>query len=203
MEKQQLLDLGLDEEIAKQVLVIHAKDIQSANAKTATAEQERDGLKEQIGERDKQLKELQKNVGDNEELQAQIKSLQDSNSQVAKDYEAKLEAQAKDFQIENALVGAGAKSVKAVKALLNLDDVKVNGDKVEGLEDQLNGLKDSDGYLFKEEEPTGNNGPQVQITGSGNPSGGGKGSFDISKASYKEALAYKQEHPDEFGALNK
>lgn len=170
MEKQDLLDLGLEEAAAKQVLVLHAKDIQAANAKTATAEQERDDLKGQLGERDKQLTKIKQSAGDNEELKEQIKTLQDTNKQTATDFQAKLDKQARDFKIEQALSNAQAKNPKAVKALLDLEEVKVDGDQLLGMEDQLKALKESDGYLFEDTEPDGNQSKGgVHIFPKGNP----------------------------------
>lgn len=182
MEKQDLLDLGMDEELAKKVLIVHAKDIQAANAKTATAEQERDDLKGQLGERDKQLTKIKQSAGDNDELKEQIKTLQDTNKQTATDFQAKLDKQARDFKIEQALSNAQAKNPKAVKALLDLEEVKVDGDQLLGMEDQLKALKESDGYLFEDTEPDGSQSKGgvhifpsgVHIFPKGNPSRGDK-----------------------------
>ncbi|GEN48947.1 phage scaffolding protein [Ligilactobacillus pobuzihii] len=203
MKKQELLDLGVDEETVKKIMAIHGKDIQAEQAKTASAEQERDGLNDQIAERDKQLKDLKENVGDNDDLKQQIKSLEDTNKQVKDDYQAKLDQQAKDFKVENALVGAGAKNTKAVKALLDLDKVTVDGDNLKGLDDQLENVKAGNDYLFKQEDTNNHDGPTVTITKKGNPAGGGDGKFDISKASYKDILQFKQDHPKEYEEATK
>ena len=170
MEKQDLLDLGMDEELAKKVLIVHAKDIQAANAKTATAEQERDGLKTQLSERDGQLATLKKSAGDNDELKEQIKSLQDANKESTANYEKQLAKQKLDYKIDTALQGAKAKNPTAVKALLKLDNVSVDDkDNLVGLDDQLKGLKESDGYLFGESTSQSTS---KKIFPTGNPNGG-------------------------------
>ena len=75
------------------------------------------------------------------------------------DYEAKkkeiednskieLEAVKKDSKIEIALINAGARNIKSVKANLDLDKVKLDGDKLFGFDEQLEALKKSDAYLF-------------------------------------------------------
>ncbi|MCT6821268.1 MAG: phage scaffolding protein, partial [Lactobacillus panisapium] len=51
--------------------------------------------------------------------------------------------------VDSALSKAKVRNSKAAKALLNLDDVKLNDKgEVEGLDDQISSLQKSDGYLF-------------------------------------------------------
>lgn len=59
-----------------------------------------------------------------------------------------LEAVKKDSKIEIALINAGARNVKSVKANLDLEKVKLDGDKLLGFDEQLEALKKSDAYLF-------------------------------------------------------
>jgi hypothetical protein len=60
-----------------------------------------------------------------------------------------------------------------VEALLNKDSIKLDGDKLLGLEDQLKALKESDAYLFEGEQqprkPTFSHG-QHQTTPGSEPS---------------------------------
>ena len=42
MKKEDLIALGIDEEIAKSVMALHGKTVTQLNAQVATAEQERD-----------------------------------------------------------------------------------------------------------------------------------------------------------------
>lgn len=55
--------------------------------------------------------------------------------------------------IEISLLSSKARNTKAVKALLNLEEIKLDGDKLLGLDTQLEGVKKSDPYLWAEEEP--------------------------------------------------
>lgn len=121
-------------------------------------------LEAQISERDKQLKDLSKNNKDNEELTKQLEQLQLSNKKTKEDYENKIASIQFDYALEGALTGAKCKNNKALKALLNLDEVKYQDGKLEGLDTQLEGLKKEASYLFEAE----------QQGGSGfNPPGGG------------------------------
>lgn len=105
-------------------------------------------LEKQISDRDKQLKDLSVKAQGNEELTKQIEELQLSNKQIAKDYEDRINKMQFDNALEGALTNAKCKNTKALKALLDIDNVKLNEGKLEGLEEQLNKLKESDSYLF-------------------------------------------------------
>lgn len=106
--------------------------------------------KKQLEERDKQLQELGEKAKGNEELTAQIEELKKQNETTKQEYEQKLQQQAFDHVLENSLAGVKVKNVKAVKALLDFDTIKLDGDKLKGLDEQISKLKESDSYLFEE-----------------------------------------------------
>lgn len=110
-------------------------------------------LKQTIKERDEQLQDLSGKAQGNEDLQKQIEKLQEDNKQAAEAYQQKLDKQAFDFALEKAISGAEARNPKAVKALLDVDSIKLDGDKLLGLDEQLKGLKESDSYLFGGDDP--------------------------------------------------
>ena len=91
------------------------------------------------------------------------------------------------------------KNIKAVKALLDIDSIKLDGDKLLGLDDQLNGLKENESYLFEQEQKP--NSPT--IVAPGNPQGGTGGANPFSKDSWnltEQGKLYK-ENPDLYNAL--
>lgn len=57
-----------------------------------------------------------------------------------------------DSAVDLALVGSRAKNTKAVKALLDADIIKLDGDKLLGLDEQLTKLKTEAAYLFEEQQ---------------------------------------------------
>lgn len=137
------------EEIDKQVSEAIGKDFVSKtdfNAKNDAAKQ----LAEQLKDRDGQLEELKK--VDAEGLQKRIEELQELNDNTKKDYESKLEQVQFDHALENALSGAKARNAKAVKALLDMEGLKLNNGEIVGLDKQLETLKADNGYLFEGEE---------------------------------------------------
>jgi hypothetical protein len=131
------------------------------------------GLKKQLKDRDAQLAELGEKAKGHEELTAKINELTEANKKTEADYQKKLDQQAFDFALKSALTNAKAKNPKAVEALLNKESIKLDGDKLLGLEDQLKALQKSDAYLFEAEQqpskPTFSQG-QHQTTPSGEPS---------------------------------
>jgi len=105
-------------------------------------------LETDIAERDKQLEQLKAAAGSNEELKKQIETLQAENQKAAEEWQAKMAQMQLDFAIEKALTAAKAKNAKAVKALLDMEKVKLDGEQLLGLDDQLKTLKETDPYLF-------------------------------------------------------
>lgn len=84
-----------------------------------------------------------------------------------------------DSAVNMALVEAKAKNPKLAKAALDMSVIKLDGDKLLGLTEQLDTLKQSDGYLFETEqktEPDTQKGAFVFNTG-GNHGGGDADAF--------------------------
>lgn len=112
-------------------------------------------LEKDIQDRDKQLDDLKKAVGSNEDLKQQIEKLQADNKKAAEDWQAKVAQLRLDFAIEKALLEAKARKPKAVKALLDLSKVKLDGDQLIGLAEQIKELQKTDSYLFVDATPSG------------------------------------------------
>lgn len=108
-------------------------------------------LETQLAERDKQLEELKKIDADG--LQAQIDTLQKENKAAKDEHEKQINSIKLDNALELALVNGKAKSTKAVRAMLDMEKIKLDGDNLLGIEDQLKALRESDGYLFDDADP--------------------------------------------------
>ena len=107
--------------------------------------------KKQLKDRDTQLEDLKGKANGNEELSAEIERLKAENTKVSQDYEAKINQINFDTKFEKALDEYKPKNNKALKALLDMEKVKLDGDAFLGLEDQIKSLKESDSYLFEPE----------------------------------------------------
>lgn len=85
-----------------------------------------------------------------------------------------------DSAVNMALVEAKAKNPKLAKAALDMSVIKLDGDKLLGLTEQLDTLKQSDAYLFEAEqkaEDPNKSGAFVFSTGGNHEGGGGADLF--------------------------
>ena len=123
-------------------------------------------LEADLTARDTQLEELKKAAGTSEELKKQIETLQAENKKAGEEWQAKMAQMQLNFAIEKALAAAKAKNAKAVKALLDMEKVKLDGDQLLGIDEQLKALQQSDQYLFGD---SGKVGGGTNPPGVGNP----------------------------------
>lgn len=165
MKKEELIDLGVAEDVAKQIMALHGKTVTGLNANLATAEQERDQFKEQLDTNQTELNTLKDSAKGNDDLTAQLTELQSKFDQVSTDSESKLAAQKKDFAIQLALKEANSVDEAIVLGLLDKDTIKVTEDGLQGFKEQLDALKESKAFLFQEAKPD----PTPQIVAGGNP----------------------------------
>ena len=200
MTKEELIALGLSEEQAGKVLegykgYVPKTRFDEVNAAKKAAE-------DTVKERDKQLEDLKKASGDSEALKAQIAQLQADNKAAADKYAADLKAMQISNAVEKELTAAGAKNLKAVKALLNdLDKAELDGESVKGLADQIKALKEAEDtkFLFNEAAP----GFKGVKGGSG--SGGNTGAVTkeaFAKMGYKERVELMEKSPETYKTLS-
>lgn len=205
MTRKQLEDLGLTKEQADSVMKINGDDIENAKGTASTEiknlQTEVEGLKTQVGDRDKQLETLKASAGDNADLKKQIEDLQTENATAKANHESELNQLKIDFAVEKALTGAKAKNIKAVKALLELNDAKLDKEgNVKGLAEQIEKLTSGDDtkFLFEAQKQTKQQqnfkGFQPGASGEQKPGEGEK--VDFSKMSYDELTAYMEANPD-------
>ena len=204
MKRKELEDLGLTKEQADAVKKINGADIENAKSVSAAEitnlQTEIEGLNGQVKERDKQLEDLKKSAGDNEELQKQIEQLQTDNATAKANHESEMNQLKVEYAVEKALTGANAKNIKAVKALLDLDDAKLDKDgNVKGLQEQIDKLVSGEDtkFLFNEVQQSQQQqtfkGFQPGATSTGVKPGT---EVDTSKMSYEELCAYMEANPN-------
>lgn len=204
MKRKELEDLGLTKEQADAVMKINGADIENAKSVSAAEitnlQTEIEGLNGQVKERDKQLEDLKKSAGDNAELQKQIEQLQTDNATAKANHESEMNQLKVEYAVEKALTGANAKNIKAVKALLDLDDAKLDKDgNVKGLQDQIDKLVSGEDtkFLFNEVQQSQQQqtfkGFQPGATSTGVKPGT---EVDTSKMSYEELCTYMEANPN-------
>ncbi len=145
MTRKFLENLGLEKDAIDEIMSQNGKDIENAKGDITSVTSERDSLKKDVEERDKQIETLKKSAGNNEDLKKQIEALQAENK-----------ATKLNSAIEKALTAANARNVTAVKALLkDLDKAELSDDgSVKGLDEQIKALQKDEGtkFLFNVQE---------------------------------------------------
>jgi len=121
-------------------------------------------LETQLKSRDEQLSELKEQSKGNEDLEKKIADLEAKNKETQKEYEDKLKETKLNHALERKIEGLNPKkdedgntdySKRAIKSLLDLDIVKLDGDEVKGLDEQLETIKTKAGYLLESEDEKG------------------------------------------------
>ncbi|MCR1897812.1 phage scaffolding protein [Irregularibacter muris] len=150
MKREFLKELRLEEETINKIMAENGKDIEKYKTLSETKEKEVKTLQGQLDTANKEIESYK---------EMDIESIKQS----ARDFQKKLEdtqVQAKadieklqfDHALEKALAGAKARNVKAVKALLDLEGLKLNNGELVGINEQLEKIKQENNYLFEIEE---------------------------------------------------
>lgn len=167
MKREQLKDLGLSDEQIGSIMALHGQTVNELNKSLATAEQERDQFKEQLDSNQTELDTLKKAAEGNEDLTKQLAELQSKFDESETASKTALAEKDKDFAIKLALKEANALDESILLSLIDRDTVKVTDSGVQGLSEQLDGLKENKAFLFQSEtkpEPT----PQITTGGNAN-----------------------------------
>lgn len=163
MNKEDLLKLGLTEEQAEKVLSVNAEQLKGFIPKVRFDEvnNAKKQAEKDLSERDKQLETLKNSTGDIETLKQTIESLQNENKAAADKYNAELAEIKLAGAVDTALLGADALNVRAVKALLDMSKIKMDGDVLLGINEQIESLKKAEDskMLFKAVEVGKQKGP--------------------------------------------
>lgn len=189
MKRKFLEDLGLEKEDIDSIMAENGKDVEKAKA-------DYEDVKAQLETANATITDLKKNNVDNEKLQNKVTEYETEIAKL-KDEAAKKEF---NYRLEDALKGSKAKNLKALKALLDMDKVKLEGDKFTGLEEQLTALKESDAYLFDTEEQQP---PQLGGFKPTNTGGASKGitKEQFHKMSYSERAELYNAQPEVYKQL--
>lgn len=144
MTKEDFTALGIASEAAEKL-----------SEKFSELERENMGLREAVSEKEKSLKENEAAIAEAESLKRQLERLKEEAEQAKSAYGAELNALRVSSAVEKALIRAGARNLKAVGSLIDREQIAVDEKGgLTGLEQQLEALKQSDPYLFKDGEET-------------------------------------------------
>ena len=166
MNREFLKNLGLDDDTIDAVIREHGKTVndtkKSVNDLTTERDNlkaERDNLQGQLNDRDEQLSNLEDKAEGNEDLKQEIADLKQSNLEAKNNFEKELNEKTFEFELDKSLLQSNAKNPAIVKANLNRETLQLGEDnKIIGLNEQLESMKESDGYLFKSDDEGENQG---------------------------------------------
>lgn len=136
------VDKKVSEQIGKDFVA--RVDFNNLNTAKKTADED---LKKVTKERDDQLENLKK--VNPEGLRAEIEKLQGENKTAKEQYETELKRIKIESLLESRLIKEQAVNAKAVRSLLDMTKISVDGDNLIGIDDQLKALKASEPWAFK------------------------------------------------------
>ena len=147
MKRKFLEDLGLEADAIEKIMIESGKDTTALKAKV-------DDLTEQINVKEATISEKNNKIAELEKVDVEaIKTAEYERGKTEGSKE--IEDFKKQNALDKALLNYKAKDTSILSKMLDMEKVKYN-DKfeiVEGLEDQINSIKESHDYLFDNDKP--------------------------------------------------
>ncbi|WP_022795766.1 phage scaffolding protein [Bavariicoccus seileri] len=170
MKKEDLLALGIDEEVAKKVMALHGADQTKFNTRLATVEAERDNYKQTADGNSEALKAAQAKAVKYDELKPKYDQINSDYDKLKTSGQAAIDAEVakvkRQSAIDSLVTSYNPKNKKSVMALIDVEVVKLEDGKLTGLKEQLDGLVKSDAYLFGSKSsysPAGGQSPNTDL----------------------------------------
>lgn len=152
MKRDFLKELGLEKDAIDAIMAQNGADIEHAK-EVINVKVER--LEAELAKVSADYKEAAQKAGDTEALTKRVEELEADQKQSLAQHSEKLKELKLSHAIETALLSEKAKNIKAARALIDIDKIKVEGDNIEGLNDQIKALKDGEDTKFLFENAAG------------------------------------------------
>lgn len=197
MTKEQLQALNLTEEQINAIIEDYGKNYVSKtqfNEKNDAYKQ----AKQEIENLTTDINNLSEANKANEALQSQIKELQDAATQREADYNENIKNMKIDTAITKALSKSGAMNETILTGLLDRTKIAIGEDNtITGIQEQINALKESDPYLFKQDSIKG------VVPGDATPkTNDGITKEQFNKMSYLDRVQLQESNPDLYSELS-
>ena len=159
-----LKNCGVEEEKANEIVKamneakVYTTNLENVDVRYNKLQEQKKQLEEASKTYQKQLEELTKNNADVEALNKLVEQLQLSNKELEENHSKEMHNLQFNFALEGALTNAKSKNNKALKALLNMDNIRYQEGKLEGLQEQIEALQKDASYLFDLETTPQNTG---------------------------------------------
>lgn len=197
MTKEQLQALNLTDEQINAIIEDYGKNYVSKaqfNEKNDAYKQ----AKQEIENLTNDISTLSEANKANEALQSQIKELQDAATQREADYNENIKNMKIDTAITKALSKSGAMNETILTGLLDRTKIAIGEDNtITGIQEQINALKESDPYLFKQDSIKG------VVPGDATPkTNDGITKEQFNKMSYLDRVKLQETNPDLYSELS-
>ena len=197
MTKEQLQALNLTDEQINAIIEDYGKNYVSKtqfNEKNDAYKQ----AKKEIENLPADINNLYETNKANEALQSQIKELQDAATQREADYKESIKTLKIDTAITKALSKSGAMNETILTGLLDRTKIAIGEDNtITGIQEQINALKESDPYLFKQDSIKG------VVPGDATPkTNDGITKEQFNKMSYLDRVQLQETNPDLYSELS-
>lgn len=198
MTKSELLELGITEEQADKIVEDYGKNYVSKsqfNAKNEELKNRKDEVKTLTDE----IENLKQSNANNQELIKQIDDLKAAATTQENEYAAKLKAMEVDSIVDKSIMSLNGKNTKAIRALLDLNEAKVENGEVVGLKEQLESVQKDNPYLFGTDFK-----PNSTLPGEpGGKTPAGITPAEFSKMNYSQRAKVYDENPELYNQLTK
>lgn len=150
MNKKELLDLGVPEDMVDKIIVMHGKDIESHKARVYEAESKADTLQRQLDEAGVSLQEFRDM--DVEAILIAAEEFKNQASRMSTKADDEVRSLKLEYALDRALDAAEVVDKDIVKILLDADELTLAEDgSIEGLDDRLQVIRENSAYLFKDD----------------------------------------------------
>lgn len=168
MKREFLEGLGIEKENIDKIMAENGKDIEGVKANLSTKETELATTKKLLEDADDKIASFKNLNIDEIKAEAEKHKLEAEETKLKADEDiAKLEF---EHELESAIRDSKARNITAVKALLDIENLRSSTDREKDIKQAIEATKAENDYLFKDEAPTG--------TG-GSLGNGGKGGLPI------------------------
>ena len=192
MLKEILGKCGIEEEKANEIVKamneakLYTTNLENVDIRYSKLQEQNKELKDANKNYETQLADFQKNNADVEALNKMVEQLKLSNKELEVNHKAEMDKLQFNFALEGALNNAKSKNNKALMALLDMNSIKYQEGKLEGLQEQIEALQKDASYLFNLEAAPSSTGSIGQFGRNGGKFGVTKKEFD--KMSYSERM---------------
>lgn len=178
----------LEEKISKELPKYFkpAKEFNEINEELKVVKGEKKTLEDDKKKVEDEYNNFKKGSISQADYEAKKKEIEDNSK-------AEIEKVRLESKIDLAISNAKARNVKSVKANLDLNKVKLDGDKLLGFDDQIEALKTSDAYLF-EIDKSKNKGLEDDNTKKRKEDGGNYDDDDLDNLSDEEFFALQEKN---------